>query len=175
MEVNNLKLSEITPYENNARFNDDAVEYVANSIREFGFQQPIVVDRDMVIIAGHTRYKAAKELGLKTVPVVVADELSDEKVKAYRLADNKTGEMAQWDFDKLFQELDDIDLNTEIDMSDFGFELNQEIEEEQKPKEDISDSDLFKTGLLVKVEDEKIEDVFNTLKDMGLDVEVYEY
>lgn len=124
MEVKSLKLNEINPYENNARFNDEAVEYVTNSIREFGFQQPIVVDKDMVIIAGHTRYKAAKKLGLKTVPVVVADELSDDKVKAYRLADNKTGEMAQWDFDKLFQELDDIDLNTEIDMSEFGFELD---------------------------------------------------
>lgn len=175
MEVKSFKLNEIKPYENNARFNDAAVEYVANSIREFGFQQPIVVDKDMVIIAGHTRYKAAKKLGLKTVPVVVADELSDDKVKAYRLADNKTGEMAQWDFDKLFQELDDIDLNTEIDMSEFGFELDQEIEKDEKPKEDISDSELFKTGLLVKVEDKKIEDVFNTLKDMGLDVEVYEY
>lgn len=175
MEVKDLKLSEIKPYENNARFNDEAVEFVANSIREFGFQQPIVVDKDRVIIAGHTRYKAAKELGIKEVPVVVANDLSEEKVKAYRLADNKTGEMAQWDFDKLFQELDDIDLNTEIDMSEFGFELDQEIEKEQKHKEDISDSELLKTGLLVKVEDDKIEDVFNTLKDMGLDVEVYEY
>lgn len=129
MEVKNLKTSEIKPYENNARFNDNAVDFVANSIREFGFQQPIVVDKDMVIIAGHTRYKAAIQLGLKSVPVIVATELSDDKVKAYRLADNKTGEMAEWDFDKLFQELDDIDLNTEIDMGDFGFD-NTELEDE---------------------------------------------
>lgn len=129
MEVKSLTLNDIKPYENNARFNDEAVEQVANSIREFGFQQPIVVDKDNVIIAGHTRYKAAIEIGMKTVPTIVADDLTEEQVKAYRLADNKTGEMAEWDFDKLFQELDDIDLNTEIDMGDFGFD-NTELEDE---------------------------------------------
>ena len=90
MEVRNLKIDEIKPYENNPRNNLDAVNATANSIKEFGWQQPIVVDKDMVIIAGHTRLLAAKKLGLDTVPVVVANNLNDEQVRAYRLADNKT-------------------------------------------------------------------------------------
>ena len=116
MPVNSIK-----PYENNPRCNDDAVEYVANSIREFGFKQPIVVDKNYVIIAGHTRFKAARKLGLKEVPVLVADDLTDEQAKAYRLADNKVGEFAGWDFDALNDELSGI---FDIDMSDFGFDLN---------------------------------------------------
>ena len=83
-------ISEIKPYENNPRNNDSAVDAVAASIREFGWQQPIVVDKDGVIIAGHTRYKGARKLGLTEVPVVVAENLTDEQVMAYRLADNKT-------------------------------------------------------------------------------------
>lgn len=119
MEVREVPIDEVIPYENNPRVNDEAVEKVANSIKAFGFQQPIVVDKNNVIIVGHTRLKAAKSLKLKTVPVVVADELSDEKVKAYRLADNKTSEFADWDDELLQIELDD--LIGEIDMSDFGF------------------------------------------------------
>ena len=117
MEVKDVKLSEIRPYENNPRFNDDAVEAVANSIQEFGFKQPIVVDSEGVIIVGHTRYKAAQELGLETVPVLVADDLTEDQVKAYRLADNKVGELATWDYQLLLEEIDDI----ELDMSAFGF------------------------------------------------------
>lgn len=117
MNIVEKRLDEIYPYENNPRKNDEAVEAVANSIREFGFKQPIVVDADGVIIVGHTRYKAAQELGLEKVPVLVADDLSDDKVKAYRLADNKTGELAGWDFTALAMEMAKIDM----DMSDFGF------------------------------------------------------
>lgn len=95
----------VRPYENNPRVNDDAVDAVANSIREFGFQSPIIVDRDMVIIAGHTRLKAARKLGMDTVPVIVARDLTDEQARAYRLADNKTGELAEWDAEKLDAEL----------------------------------------------------------------------
>lgn len=118
MKIVNKKLTDITPYENNPRRNDAAVEFVANSIREFGFKQPIVIDKDGVIVAGHTRYKAAQKLGLDEVPCVMADDLTPEQVKAYRLADNKAGEASQWDFDLLDIELDKI---TDIDMSDFGF------------------------------------------------------
>lgn len=123
MEVVAKKLTEVKPYEKNPRRNDDAVDAVAASIKEFGFQQPIVVDKDGVIIAGHTRYKAAKKLGLQTVPVVVADKLTDEQVRAYRLADNKTGELAGWDFSLLEVELSEL-LN--IDMSEFGFAATDE-------------------------------------------------
>lgn len=101
-----MALSDITPYENNPRNNEEAVEKVANSIKEFGFNQPIVVDKDNVIIVGHTRYLAAQELGLTEAPVIVAENLSEEQARAYRLADNKTGELAGWDFEKLALELE---------------------------------------------------------------------
>ena len=93
MQIINMKLSEIHPYEKNPRFNDGAVEAVANSIKEFGFQQPIVVDKDLVVVVGHTRLKAAEQLGLTEVPVVIAENLTPEQVQAYRIADNKTGEI----------------------------------------------------------------------------------
>ena len=109
MQVQSMKISEVKPYENNPRDNDSAVGGVAESIKQFGWQQPIVVDKDNVIIVGHTRYKAAKELGLKEVPVVVASKLTPEQVKAYRLADNKTGEQAIWDNKKLLDELNSFD------------------------------------------------------------------
>ncbi|MYY55294.1 DNA modification methylase [Ligilactobacillus salivarius] len=137
MEVRNLDINEIKPYENNPRNNDNAVEAVANSIKEFGWQQPIVVDKDMVIIVGHTRYYAAKKLGYDTAPVVVASNLSDEQVRAYRLADNKTGELAEWDFKLLDTELQDI---LDIDMSDFGFELD--ISKDEEVKEDDFDEEV---------------------------------
>jgi site-specific DNA-methyltransferase (adenine-specific) len=127
MEIVNKKLDDLKPYENNPRFNDDAVEYVAKSIKEFGFKVPIVIDKNNVIVAGHTRYKASMELGLEEVPCVVADDLTDEQIRAFRLADNKVAEIAEWDIDLLDTELDDI-LN--IDMSDFGFDLDFEDEKE---------------------------------------------
>ena len=105
MEVLNLKIDEIKPYENNPRNNLDAVDATANSIKEFGWRQPIVVDKDKVIVAGHTRYYAAKKLGYDVVPVVDASDLSDEQVRAYRLADNKTGELANWAYSDLMAEI----------------------------------------------------------------------
>lgn len=119
MEIKMMKVDDLKPYENNPRFNDDAVEYVANSIKEFGFKVPIVIDKNNVIVAGHTRYKASMELGLKEVPCIVADDLTDEQIKAFRLADNKVSEKASWNYDLLDIELDDI-LN--IDMEQFDFE-----------------------------------------------------
>lgn len=118
MEIINKKLEEIKIYEKNPRKNDDAVEGVANSIKEFGFKVPIIIDKNNVIVAGHTRYKASKKLGLTEVPCIVADDLTEEQVKAFRLADNKTNEKASWDLDLLGDELKDI-LN--LDMTDFGF------------------------------------------------------
>jgi ParB/RepB/Spo0J family partition protein len=97
MKIEQWKLSEITPYENNPRQNDAAVDAVAASIKEFGFRQPIVVDTQGVIICGHTRYKAAQKLGLEKVPVHVAKDLTPAQIKAYRIADNKTADLAVWD------------------------------------------------------------------------------
>lgn len=129
MEIIEVGIDDISPYENNPRNNDDAVEATANSIKEFGWQQPIVVDKDGIIIVGHTRLKAAKQLGLTKVPVVYAFNLSEEKVKAYRLADNRTGELAEWDIDKLNLEMEDLVNIDDIDMTDFGFEIPDEPEE----------------------------------------------
>lgn len=121
-EIEWMPIASIKPYDKNPRRNDDAVDAVANSITEFGFKNPIIVDNDLVIIAGHTRLKAAKKLGLKEVPVVIASDLTPEQVRAYRLADNKTGELAEWDFDMLDSELAEI---ADIDMSQFGFDPSE--------------------------------------------------
>lgn len=122
MEIVYRNIEDIKPYPNNPRFNDEAVEYVANSIKNFGFKVPIILDKNNEIVAGHTRYKASLELGLKEVPCIIADDLTDEQIKAFRLADNKVSEKSQWNFDLLEEELNDI-LN--IDMSEFNFnELN---------------------------------------------------
>ncbi|MBO4632521.1 MAG: ParB N-terminal domain-containing protein, partial [Lentisphaeria bacterium] len=108
MNIVYKKVDEIIPYEKNPRINDAAVEAVAKSIKEFGWQQPIVVDKDMVVIVGDTRLRSAKLLGLTEVPVVVADHLTPEQVQAYRIADNKTGEIAEWDYALLPMELKDL-------------------------------------------------------------------
>ena len=134
MDVIEKKLKDIKPYEKNPRKNDSAVDAVANSIREFGFKVPVVVDKDGVIVCGHTRYKAAKKLGLEKVPCVVADDLTEEQIKAYRLADNKVSELAEWDIDLLGEELDGI---FDIDMSDFGFDLSEEEEETEVIEDEV--------------------------------------
>lgn len=110
MKDNNLeivmkKVDELKPYEKNPRINDGAVKYVANSIKEFGFKTPIVIDKNNVIINGHTRLKASQYLGLKEVPCIVANDLTDKQVKALRIADNKTADIAEWDIDLLGEEL----------------------------------------------------------------------
>lgn len=121
MQIIYKRIEEIKPYEHNPRINDEAVEYVANSIKEFGFRNPIILDKNNVIICGHTRLLASKELKLKEVPCIIADDLTDEQVKALRLADNKVAEKSMWDYSKLDEELEDI-LN--IDMSKFDFSIN---------------------------------------------------
>lgn len=126
MKVIETPIESIKPYENNPRkISAEAIEKVMASIKEFGFQQPIVVDKDMVIIVGHTRLLASQKLGLDKVPVIVADNLTDEQARAYRLADNKTGEFSQWDDKLLSFELQELEcLN--FDMEPFGFELEEE-------------------------------------------------
>ena len=110
MKLENLKLSEIIPYENNPRKNDDAVNAVAESIKQCTYITPIVVDEEKVILAGHTRYKALKALGYEEVPCLICEGLSDEQKKKYRYLDNKTGEKATWDLMKLEVELEGMDL-----------------------------------------------------------------
>ena len=117
MNIIERDIETLIPYANNPRNNDSAVDAVAASIKEFGFKVPIIIDKEGVIVAGHTRLKAAKKLGLETVPVIEATDLTDAQVKAFRLADNKVGELAAWDFEKLDLEMQDITL----EMIDFGF------------------------------------------------------
>lgn len=109
----------LIPYKNNPRNNKDAIKYVKESIKEFGFKVPIIIDKNNVIIAGHTRYEASKELKIKELPCIIADDLTEEQIKEYRLIDNKTQEYSIWDYGKIFDELDKI---LSIDMNRFGFE-----------------------------------------------------
>lgn len=130
MNIVYKKVKDLIPYENNPRNNDDAVDAVANSIREFGFKVPIVVDQDNVIVAGHTRYKACKKLGISEVPCIVAEDLTDEQIKAFRIADNKVGELATWDMPKL--QLEQMEIK-DIDLEQFGFDIEPlEVEPEKK-------------------------------------------
>lgn len=128
MEIKMMKTSELIPYINNPRKNDHAVDAVASSIKSFGFKVPIVIDGDNEIINGHTRLKAAKKLGLAEVPVIVADDLTEEQIRAFRLADNKVSELAEWDMDALKVEMEQITMN----MQQFGFD----VELEEKAKEE---------------------------------------
>ncbi|APX72067.1 ParB N-terminal domain-containing protein [Companilactobacillus allii] len=175
MKIQVVSIDSITPYPDNPRNNDDAVEPTAESIKQFGWQQPIVVDKNNVVIAGHTRLKAAEKLGLETVPIVVAD-LSDEQARAYRLADNKTGEMAYWDDKLLDQELSKI---TDIDMNLVGFnlddiepELPQDFFEENPDSESDSDTKNYlewgSNKVLLSQNDIKIlDDQFKKFNDGG--------
>lgn len=150
MQIVNKKINELVPYVNNPRFNDDAVEYVANSIKEFGFKVPIVIDKNNVIVAGHTRYKASIELGLEEVPCIVADDLNEEQIKAFRLADNKVSEKAEWNMELLNEELNE--LFEKYNMNDFGFPLQ------------IENIDLAEIGDIIEPE-QKIATELNELND----------
>jgi site-specific DNA-methyltransferase (adenine-specific) len=150
MQIIEKRIEELIDYENNPRHNEAAVGKVAASIEAFGFKVPIVIDKDNVIIAGHTRRKAAERLGLQTVPCIVADDLTEEQVKAFRLADNKTSEFAEWDFEKLNEELAEL-RDMEFDMSAFGFEDLQieepkEITEDEVPEVDEESEPITKLG-----------------------------
>ena len=158
MNIVMKKLTELKEYENNPRNNDEAVDAVARSIEEFGFKVPIVITSDHVIIAGHTRLKASKQLGLKEVPCIVADDLTDEQIKAFRLADNKTAELASWDFSKLEDELELI----EMDMSLFGFEdLELDVpdnatDDDFDPDAEITENPYAKKGDIFVLGDHRV-------------------
>lgn len=135
MEIESIKIEDLKPYENNPRINDKAVEGVKQSIKEFGFKIPIVIDKNNVIVCGHTRLKASIELGLHEVPCIRADDLTDDQVRAFRLADNKVGEVAEWDLEKLDMELGEI----QMDMGNFGFDLDFEPPEPLDGDDDDDD------------------------------------
>lgn len=175
MKIEYKNINEIVPYENNPRNNEEAVEFVANSIQEFGFKVPIIVDKDNVIVTGHTRLKAAQKLGLTEVPVIYADDLTEEQIKAFRIADNKTGEKANWDLDKLKIELEDINF----DMTDFGFgdfELSMLVDDmEPEPYDDDivqeysenSDEYLASKRIIITYSTEEEEEYLKNLFNVG--------
>lgn len=149
MKVIDIDINLLKEYKNNPRNNDGAVDAVAESIKQFGFKVPIVIDRDNVIVAGHTRLKAARNIGLEKVPCIVADDLTPEQIKAYRLVDNKTAELAEWDFSALEIEL--AELESDFDMSAFGFDISDfedihEITEDEAPEVDEENEPICKMG-----------------------------
>lgn len=152
MNIIEMELKDIIPYARNARNNDEAVSKVAASIKEFGWQQPIVVDKENVIIVGHTRHKAAQLLKLKTAPVVIAENLTDEQVKAYRLADNKVGEIATWDNELLKLEFEELKINNfDLNLTGFDFsEIDELFKEEEEQDVDPYAHDRDKAGNLNK-------------------------
>lgn len=163
MQIKMVPIANIIPYENNPRKNTDAVQYVKNSIKEFGFRIPMVLDAENVIVCGHTRFLAAQELGMKEVPCTYADDLTEEQIKAFRLADNKTAEMSAWDFEKLELELSEL---PGIDMSDFGFELDFEEKTETKEPKEATYSESI--GVVIDCSDEEeAEEIFNKLQEEG--------
>ena len=151
MQIISKNIKEIKEYENNPRNNDNAVEYVARSIKDFGFKIPIIIDKNNIIVAGHTRYKAAKKLNLSEIPCIVADDLTDEQIKAFRLVDNKSAELAEWNLELLNLELENIH---DIDMNLYDFKLSEllddvvddeyEVELPEEPK--TKSGDIYKLG-----------------------------
>lgn len=133
IKVIEMELRKLIPYENNPRKNEKAVDAVMQSIKQFGFKNPIIVDENMVIISGHTRRLAALKLSMEKVPVIIAKDLSEEQVRAFRLADNRVASFSSWDEEKLKEEIADIN---NIDLSDFGFKKDK-IEDIFREKAEI--------------------------------------
>ena len=154
MEIIYKSVDDLIPYEKNPRKNSKAVSYVANSIQEFGFKQPIVIDSNNVVVCGHTRLMACKRLDIDSVPCIVADDLTDEQIKAFRLADNKVSEKAEWDFDLLNEEIDDI---LSFDMEDFGFEMFSidDIDEVEAYNEKEDEREYFTKTFTFPIEKKK--------------------
>lgn len=166
MDIQWRDIETVKPYERNAKKHpDDQVGHIANSLKRFGWKQPLVVDKDGVVVVGHGRLLAAKKLGLKTVPCVCADDLTEDEIKAFRLADNKTNESA-WDDELLDLELDELAELDDIDMSDFGFELDFEEKAETKELKEATYSENI--GVIIDCSDEyEAEEIFNKLQEEG--------
>ena len=150
LNIEYLKPEELKDYENNPRFNDDAVEKVADSMKMFGFNVPVLIDGDGVIVAGHTRKRAAELLGLKKVPCIRLDDLNDEQIRQYRIVDNKTQELAGWNIGKLELELSAID---EIDMSVFDFAEFDEKASEKVSAEEVDYTSNLDEGVELDISD----------------------
>ena len=173
VNVKMVPIGEVVPYDKNPRLNDKAVDAVASSIREFGFKVPIVVDGEGVVVSGHTRLKAAKSLGLTEVPVIVADDLDDTKIKAFRLADNKVAELADWDESMLAEELAEL-ADLSYDMSQFEFDLDlggDGGDDLGDMPEELNVMETFALNVIVGSEAEQAE-LYEEMLERGYDVKV---
>lgn len=194
MNIAEIPVNQLKPYDKNARFNENAIPKVAESIKLFGFKNPIIIDKDMVIIAGHTRLEAAKLLGMKKVPCIIAADLTPKQVKSFRLVDNRTNEFASWNYDLLQSELETLDM----DLSDFEFpdltyedtlsaeELESILDDDTDPtseygkdddveetgSKDFSHKDEYKVEITCKNQTEQ-ESLYYELVKRGLNVRTY--
>lgn len=135
MNIKDMHVKDLKPYENNPRFNEDAVDKVAESIKQFGFKVPIIIDENRVIVTGHTRLLAAMQLKMEQVPVIIADDLSEQQIKAFRIADNRVAEFSEWDFEKLDIELEELS-NDNFDLGELDFEFDDVEQEEEVEAQD---------------------------------------
>ena len=177
MNIFNIDIDKIIPYINNPRNNEEAIDKVASSIQEFGFKVPIIIDENNVVVTGHTRLLASKKLGLKTVPCVVANDLSEAQIKAFRIADNKVSEYSKWDEELLnieLEQLQELNFNldtVDIDYSDFDLEIDY-IEDdfiEIKEREDLSDTVNSAYEIIKECDnEEEQEEMYNRFVEEGL-------
>ena len=162
MKIVDVKLKDLKPYDNNPRHNVKAIKPVKESILKFGFKVPLVIDKNNVIVCGHTRFYASKEIGLDKVPCIVADDLTDEQINAFRLVDNRVSEFADWNFDKLAEELSDLQ---DFDFEPFGFD---DLMAGLEPLEEETEQANLIKSLNVKSENLKeLNDLFNELVERG--------
>lgn len=163
------QIKDLKPYKKNAKkHNKEQVEQIANSIKEFGFTQPVIVDKNNEVVAGHGRILGAKKAGLKQVPTVMLDELTEEQIKAYRLVDNKLNE-SDWDYGLLDEELEN--LTEDIDMNLFGFDTDisdEELEEEKKKKVEFEIKEKYEVHIICK-DEKQMEQVYNKTKGLGVE------
>lgn len=157
-------IKELKPYKKNAKkHNKEQVEQIANSIKEFGFTQPVIIDKNNCVVAGHGRILGAKKAGLKQVPTVCLEDLTEEQIKAYRLVDNKLNE-SEWDYSLLDEEMED--LIGDMDMDLFGFELEEQQEKETKKKVEFEIKEKYEVHIICK-DEKQMKQVFNDVKGYG--------
>lgn len=157
-------IKELKPYKKNAKkHSKEQVEQIANSIKEFGFTQPVIIDKHNSVVAGHGRILGAKKAGLKQVPTVCLEDLTEEQIKAYRLVDNKLNE-SEWDYSLLDEELEN--LTEDIDMELFGFELEEQQEKETKKKVEFEIKEKYEVHIICK-DEKQMEQVYNDVKGYG--------
>lgn len=170
MKIVYMDPKKLKPYEKNPRYNENSVKPVMESIKAYGFKVPIVVDKDMVIITGHTRQKAALELGLEKVPVIVADDLNEDQIRAFRIADNKVADFSIWDNKLLLAELEDLadlDVFTGFDFSDMGdFEI---LDEKENDAVDENEDGVTYEVVLRSMNKDKVEKIQKVWEEMGGD------